>query len=234
MAEPLKTFFSPALVRRLAADVARVYPRFPARAFIKQSCEGLDDFELLELLKDDPAPLVRRSVANNLNDLGKLRPDLLMRTCASWLEGGSAERRSLVEHALRSAVKRGAPEALHLLGYGMKASVLVENVRFSPRRVPIGGRISISFVIRSRSRVPQSLLVDLAVHFVKANRRATPKVFKLKRIVLPPRDSVELRTGVSLAVHTTRTPRPGRHAVEIIVNGQVIPVGSFDVSATRR
>jgi 3-methyladenine DNA glycosylase AlkC len=27
--------------------------------------------ELLELLKDDPTTLVRRSVANNLNDLGK-------------------------------------------------------------------------------------------------------------------------------------------------------------------
>ena len=36
--------------------------------------------ELLELLKDDPATLVRRSVANNLNDLGKVHPALLVDT----------------------------------------------------------------------------------------------------------------------------------------------------------
>lgn len=63
--------------------------------------------QLLVLLKDDPATLVRRSVANDLNDLGKLHPKLLVDTCATWLEGASPERRALVEHALRSAVKRG-------------------------------------------------------------------------------------------------------------------------------
>jgi len=71
--------------------------------------------ELLELLKDDPAPLVHRSVANNLNDLGKVHPALLAQTCGTWLEDASAERRALVEHALRSAVKRGDPSSLRLL-----------------------------------------------------------------------------------------------------------------------
>src|SRR5262245_39905848 len=53
--------------------------------------------ELLELLKDDPTTLVRRSVANNLNDLGKLHPKLLVETCAAWLKGAASERRALVE-----------------------------------------------------------------------------------------------------------------------------------------
>ena len=375
MADPLKVFFSPALVRRLAADVGRVHPTFETRAFIRQACSGLDELELLdrgkhiaralathlpeaypaavdvllrslgpehasdeligagmapffylphvifvaecgldhfdasmraqyeltkrfsaessirpyiarypertfavlrewakdesahvrrlvsegtrlrlpwaprvawldehpervlellELLKDDPASVVRRSVANNLNDLGKVRPDLLTRTCASWLESPPAERRSLVEHALRSAVKRGSSDALHLLGYGSKASVSIEDVRLVPRRVAIGGRVSISFALRSRSRTPQTLLVDVAVHFVKANGRLSPKVFKLTRLVLPPRERVELSTGVSLAVHTTRKPQPGAHAVDVIVNGTPQRVGSFTVTSARR
>src|SRR5262245_33806607 len=48
MAELLKTFFSQALVRRLAAYIARVEPSFPSRAFIKQASIGLEDLELLD------------------------------------------------------------------------------------------------------------------------------------------------------------------------------------------
>src|SRR5262245_41970692 len=48
MADQLKTFFSPALVRRLAADIERALPSFPARAFVKQATAGLDALELLD------------------------------------------------------------------------------------------------------------------------------------------------------------------------------------------
>lgn len=46
MAEPLKTFFSPALVQRLAGDIARVYPSFPSRAFVRDATTGLETLEL--------------------------------------------------------------------------------------------------------------------------------------------------------------------------------------------
>lgn len=185
--------------------------------------------DLLELLKDDPASVVRRSVANNLNDLGKVHPQLLIRTCAAWLEGASEQRRALVEHAMRSAVKRGSADALRLLGYGAKASVVIEDGRFEPRRVAIGGRVSIAFVVRSRSRSPQSLLVDVAVHFVKATGKTSRKVFKLKRVTLPARGHEAFRATVSLKVHTTRTPQPGVHEVDVIVNGKPHRIGSFRV-----
>src|SRR5262245_27966135 len=48
MAEPLKVFFSPALVRRLAADIARAEPGFPSRSFIQEASAGLDRLELLD------------------------------------------------------------------------------------------------------------------------------------------------------------------------------------------
>ena len=215
-------------VRRLVSEGTRL--RLPWA----QRVQWLDEhpervLALLEMLKDDAASLVRRSVANNLNDLGKVHPRLLMQTCETWLDDASRERRALVEHALRSAVKRGVPDALRLLGYGQKAALAVENVRIVPRRVTIGGRTSITFVLRSRSRAAQDVLVDLAVHFMKVSGRATPKVFKLKRLALPARGEIELSTSVSLGVHTTRKPQPGRHAVDVIVNGKAIPIGAFEV-----
>ncbi len=220
-------------VRRLVSEGTRLrLPWAPRVAWLDAHPERV--IELLERLKDDPASVVRRSVANNLNDLGKVHPALLLRTCTSWLSGATPDRRALVEHALRSAVKRGAPEALQLLGYGGKVAIAIEDVHITPRRTPIGGRVAIAFSLLSRARTTQALLVDLAVHFVKASGRVSPKVFKLTRVSLPPRERVTLKTSVSLKVHTTRKPQPGRHVVEAIVNGHAIRLGAFEVRAASR
>jgi 3-methyladenine DNA glycosylase AlkC len=216
-------------VRRLVSEGTRLRLPWAARVPWLDAHPGRV-LDLLELLKDDATTLVRRSVANNLNDLGKLHPDLLRRTCARWLDSDSADRRALVEHALRSAVKRGDAAALRLLGYGGKPAVAVEDVRYAPARVAIGGRVAMTLALRSTSRQPQSLLVDVAVHFVKARGHAAAKVFKLKRITLGPRQNVTLTTAFSLAVHTTRVPRPGKHAVDVVVNGHAMSAGAFHVT----
>jgi hypothetical protein len=80
----------------------------------------------------------------------------------------------------------------------------------------------------------QDLLVDVAVHFVKAKGLTAAKVFKIARLGLPPRERVDLKAGFSLAVHTTRVPRPGAHAVDVIVNGHATRAGSFQVTAETR
>ena len=219
-------------VRRLVSEGTRLRLPWAVRvAWLDPNPERV--LALLELLKDDESTMVRRSVANNLNDLGKVRPDLLIRTAGAWFEDASPERRSLVEHALRSAVKRGDANALGLLGYGQTPRVSVEAVTFIPRRVRIGGRVAMKFGLKSTSTRQQHLLVDVAVHFVKARGVAAPKVFKLGRIALGPRERVDLKTTFSLAVHTTRVPRPGRHAVDVVVNGRAIRAGSFEVSQSK-
>lgn len=53
----------------------------------------------------------------------------------------------------------------------------------------------------------------------------------LKRIELSAGGRAEFATKVSLAVHTTRKPRPGRHVTEVLVNGEPIPLGEFEVRA---
>ncbi len=220
-------------VRRLVSEGTRLrLPWAPRVAWLDAHPERV--IELLELLRDDPTTLVRRSVANNLNDLGRVHPELLVATCGAWLRGASAERRALLDHALRGAVKRGDAGALELLGFGARPRVVVEDVRLRPRRVSIGGQVEIAFDLVSTARTRQSLLVDLRVHFVKANGRTSPKVFKLARVDLAPRARHAFATKVSLAVHTTRRPYPGRHEVEVLANGSALPVGGFQVSAPRR
>jgi 3-methyladenine DNA glycosylase AlkC len=216
-------------VRRLVSEGTRLrLPWAPRVAWLDANPERVVD--LIAPLKDDPSTMVRRSVANNLNDLGKVHPRLLIRTARGWLADASPERRALVEHALRSAVKRGHPDALRLLGFGAVPSVRLGTVTFTPARVSIGGKVSVRFRLTSTARRAQDLLVDIAVHFVKA-RGTSAKVFKVARVRLSPGGHVDLGASVSLAVHTTRVPRPGRHGVDIVVNGKALPAGAFVVHA---
>ena len=212
-------------VRRLVSEGTR--PRLPwaprLRAFQKDPRPVI---ELLELLKDDPSLYVRRSVANNLNDIGKDHPDLLVATAKRWLKNATPERRWIVNHALRSAIKRADAGALGALGYGGKADVAVRKVAITPTRARIGGSVNISFALVNKLAKRQRVMADLVVHFVKA-RGTGAKTFKLKAVDLPPRGSVTLGKKIALKQLTTRKHYPGAHRVEVLLNGQRVKLGQF-------
>jgi hypothetical protein len=105
--------------------------------------------------------------------------------------------------------------------------------RFEPNKVPIGGLVAVSFTLRSIARAAQDLLVDLRVHFVTANGNGSPKVFKLKRASRADGSSLPRRCPWPSA-HTTGKPRPGRHDIEVFVNGEAIRAGSFEVVGAGR
>jgi hypothetical protein len=180
--------------------------------------------ELLELLKDDPHLYVRRSVANSLNDVAKDHPDLAVQLCSQWMNGASAERKWIVNHALRSLVKAGHPGALQVLGVGARPKILVTAARFTPRTVRLGGKVKFEFDLTSQKQ--QTLQVDYRVHFVKANGKTAAKTFKLRRMDLTAGDFVTLSSSVSFAPMTTRKSYKGVHLFEAVVNGTVFPLGS--------
>jgi 3-methyladenine DNA glycosylase AlkC len=217
-------------VRRLVSEGTR--PRLPwgqrLRAFQQDPTPVL---ALLERLKDDPELYVRRSVANNLNDIGKDHPAVLVDTARRWLPGASPERRWLVEHALRFAVKRGDAGALDVLGFGARAEVAVAQARVEPAVARVGGAVSVAFELHNTQAHAQDVLVDFCIHYVKASGQTAPKVFKLKTATLAPGQAVAFAKRVSLAPMTTRVHHPGTHRVEVLVNGVAQPLGSFELLA---
>jgi 3-methyladenine DNA glycosylase AlkC len=220
-------------VRRLVSEGTR--PRLPwaprLRAFQDDPRPVL---ELLELLKDDPDLFVRRSVANNLNDIGKDNPAALIETCRRWMTDASPQRSWLVRHALRSAVKRGEPEALEILGFLPATGVQVRDIHIAPAVASIGDSITFTVELSNDGSATKQLLIELRVHFVKANGKPSPKVFALKELVLRPNGSVQLSKTISLAQHTTRTHYPGQHRVEVLVNGRPSATSVFDIVAEGR
>jgi 3-methyladenine DNA glycosylase AlkC len=217
-------------VRRLVSEGTR--PRLPwaprLRAFQRDPSPVLD---LLERLKDDPELYVRRSVANNLNDIGKDHPDLLADVARRWMAGASEERQWIVRHALRSAVKRGEAGALDVLGFAGRPDVSVRSISITPSRPRIGDRVTVAFELVGAGSTTQSVLVDFRIHFVKANGKTSPKVFKLTSADLSPGDSLPLAKSISLADLSTRRHYPGIHQVDLLINGAAIPLGQFELIA---
>jgi len=216
-------------VRRLVSEGTR--PRLPwaprLRAF---QLDPRPVLELLELLKDDPSLYVRRSVANNLNDISKDHPRIVIDVARRWLADATPEREWIVRHALRSAVKRAEGPALAALGFGKRAEVAIRRCKIAPRRVRIGASVEIAFDLANAGTRAQRVMADLRVHFVKANGRARAKVFKLKALQLAPRAAVSIRKKLSLADLTTRKHYPGAHRVEVLLNGRARPLGAFTVT----
>lgn len=213
-------------VRRLVSEGTRT--RLPWAGRLKQFQKDPGPvLALLELLKDDPELYVRRSVANNLNDIGKDNPEILIETAKAWLRDATAERRWIVKHALRSQIKGASPSALGLLGFGSEARLDVEAVSIQPAKPRIGGKVTIGFTLANPGKKKISVLADLRIHFRKANGATSPKVFKLQIIDLPPGERSPVSKTVTLAQLTTRKHYPGLHRAELILNGQTRELGSF-------
>lgn len=210
-------------VRRLVSEGTR--PRLPWAPRLREfQRDPKPVVALLELLKDDPERYVQRSVANNLNDITKDHPEIALGVCEQWLVGAPPARRWIVGHALRGLVKQGHPRALELLGVGTEPAVKVMS-KLIPKTASVGQKVAFSCELSSTAEGPQTLQVDYRVHFVKANGSTQPKVFKLKRVELAVEQRLSLRATISFQIHTTRKPYPGKHAVELLINGRAFLLG---------
>ncbi len=216
-------------VRRLASEGSR--PRLPwgmrLRRFIRDPGPVL---ELLEGLKEDPEPFVRRSVANNLNDIAKDHPNRVVATLKRWRTIPNPGTQWIVKHALRTLLKQGHPAALGLLGYSGEVRVAIGSLSLRPVRIAIGNTLLIRFTLRSTARKSQRVMIDYVVHHVKANGRTTPKVFKLTTRVLGPAESCAIAKRHSFKPIGIRPYYPGRHAVEIQVNGRRLAKKTFTLA----
>ncbi len=205
-------------VRRLVSEGTR--PRLPWGQRLPQFiADPAPVVGLLEKLKDDASDYVRRSVANNLNDISKDHPDAVLRTCRHWLVGRDPQRLRLVRHATRSLVKAGHPAVFKLLGYSESPKVKVHTWTVNKKRVHVGEVLGMHIALHSRTKVEQRLVVDYAVYFVKANGRQASKVFKLKTLTLGSGETLNIDKRHSFKEITTRRYYAGEHKIELIING---------------
>ncbi|MFE5795669.1 DNA alkylation repair protein [Streptomyces sp. NPDC056503] len=216
-------------VRRLATEGIR--PRLPwARTLTRFVEDPRPVLDVLEPLRCDPSEYVRRSVANNLNDISKDSPELALATALRWREESPTDETGwIVRHGLRTLVKKGDQRALAVLGATGGEHVRVARPVIGPGRVTIGDTLVIGFDIENTDDRPHTVVVDYAVRHVGGNGRGIPRVFKLTTLELGPGERRFLEKSHPIREVRTRRHHAGEHAVDIQVNGLVLATGRFDL-----
>ncbi len=226
-------------LRRLASEGCR--PRLPwAMALPALKADPTPLLPILEALRHDESEYVRRSVANNLNDVAKDHPDLVREVAARWLdEGGelpdagpgkrptddehapqtSADRQRLVKHACRTLLKAGDPATMLLFGFRDSAELEVRGLALDRDRLAIGERVTFDFELATTATGGLGAVrLEYAVHYRKKNGATSAKVFKISEFEsTEPSRPVTRRHGFSDL--STRKHHPGEHAIAVIVNG---------------
>jgi len=217
-------------VRRLASEGCR--PRLPWGIRLQDLvADPSPILPILERLKNDESESVRKSMANNLNDISKDNPDVVLDLLREWQADAAddvrREVRWISSHALRTLVKQGHPQALALLGYPSDAKIAVQYVVAQPQSIQIGDEITLSFDIESLADDPLNLMIDYVVYHMRANGKLTPKVFKLTKRTIQPGEVLHVERKHSFAPVTTRRYYPGEHAIEPKINGKLFGRAGF-------
>ncbi|MCB0641964.1 MAG: DNA alkylation repair protein [Phaeodactylibacter sp.] len=213
-------------VRRLATEGCR--PRLPwAIALTAYKKDPSPILPILEQLKDDASEYVRRSVANNLNDICKDHPELALQLARSW-QGRSAETDWVVKHGLRTLLKKGHPEALQLFGFAKPDQMEVHQLQSTTPSVRIGSDFHFSFQLENPGPEPVRLRLEYRIAYLKKTGKHSPKIFMLSENTYPP-GSHSIQRKHSFLDRTTRKHYPGSHRLEVLLNGIVKASLAFEV-----
>lgn len=185
-------------------------------------------WRILNELMDDESLYVRRSVANNINDLSKDHPDQVLEYCARWKKKCRPHRDWIIKHGLRSLIKTGNPDALELIGFSTPQKIKTE-LSVSPTSVKTGGSVQLSATLANNSKKSQRIMIDYVVHFIRKNDMRNEKVFKWKTIELAAGESITVGKKQWMKQTTARTLYKGEHKIEIQINGQRLAESAFQL-----
>lgn len=202
-------------IRRLASEGCRpALPWGQALTSFKKNPSPI--LPILEQLKTDPSMYVRKSVANNLNDISKTHPDLVLKLAKKWY-GNNEYTNWIVKHGCRTLLKKGNRDALLLFGYEDAASIELQDFTLDAAFVSIGEDITFSFAISVKKAA--KVRMEYGIDYVKANGKRSRKIFKISEVSLKQNEKKLYTKKHSFADVSVRKHYPGRHSITLIING---------------
>ncbi|MGZ4047879.1 MAG: DNA alkylation repair protein [Bacteroidia bacterium] len=205
-------------VRRLASEGSRA--RLPWSFNLDEVMKNPEvTRSILEKLKQDDELYVRKSVANHLNDFSKKNTKYMLELMNSW-DKTNPHTAWIIKHASRTLIKKGHPDSLAIFDFEKNAKVKIEKFKIEKSKIKMGENLQFDFEIVSDKTKLQKLVIDYAIHYQKKSGELLAKVFKLKELNLKPKETIRISKSHRFLDFTTRKHYPGKHAVEIMINGK--------------
>jgi len=210
-------------VRRLASEGCR--PRLPwAMALPEYKKDPSDVLDIILNLIDDKSLYVRRSVANNLNDISKDNPERVIATAKQYL-GKSPESDWVIKHACRGLLKQGNKKVLPLFGYKNPKHVKIVNFKVD-KKIYLGNKFNFEFELTTDSKKLGNLRIEFIIDFMKSNNKTSAKIFKISEGIYT-ENSKSIKKYFSFKEISTRKYYPGKHAITIVINGNKVETKNF-------
>lgn len=204
-------------VRRLASEGSR--PRLPwAMAIPELKRNPNPILPLLENLKKDSSEYVRRSVANNLNDIAKDHPSIVIGIASKW-KGISNGTDVIIKHGSRTLLKQGNTEILKYFGLSNNTKLEVSKLKVITSKVKIGNDLLFSFEAINGSSKKQIIRLEYAIYYLRQNGQHSKKVFKISERTFEPQEKAVVTKKQSFRIITTRKFYTGQQKLSIILNG---------------
>ena len=217
------------MVRRLSSEGCRpILPWAMGVPFLKEKPETI--LPILENLKNDPSESVRRSVANSLNDISKIRPELTKSLARKWM-GKNKNTDWIVKHACRTLLKKGDREVMALFGFKALKKIEISDFKIHPSQIKIGDKLFFSFQVNNHDLAPGKIRLEYAVYFRKANSKLSKKIFFISENEYPGKSATIINKEQAFKILTTRKLYPGLHGLSIIVNGKEFARLDFQLHA---
>lgn len=205
-------------VRRLASEGIR--PRLPwAPVLYGFKKDPTAIIPILENLKEDPSEYVRRSVANNLNDISKDHPRAVIELTRRWI-GGHEWTDKLLKHANRTLLKAGHEEALALFSYDTDGLIETDHFTLETPVLHMGEALSWRFQLSNRSNQTVKTRIEYAIYFLKTNGTLSKKVFKHTECLLQPKQKQSFVKNHKIFPITTRKYYSGKQQLALVINGR--------------
>ena len=214
-------------VRRLASEGCR--PALPwGQALARFKKDPTLVLAVLEQLKADPSLYVRKSVANNLNDISKTHPELVVQIASEWY-GQNEYTAWIVKHGCRTLLKRGDKRVLAIFGVADARHITVSDFTLRAESISIGEEMTFSFKVKAKKAAKVRL--EYGIHYVKANGTRNLKIFKIAETSFAAKQEKTYIKKHSFADLSTRKHYPGMHSLTLIVNGTEQGKLNFEVAA---
>ena len=215
-------------LRRLSCEGCR--PRLPwtiALPIYKKDPSKI--LEIIELLKNDKSLYVRKSVANNLNDISKDNPHLVIDFVKTNL-GTSKDLDWICKHASRTLLKKGDKDILKLFDFNKSAHVDIINFVCN-KSVCVNESLNFSFELVSKESIG-TIRVEYVIDYLKSNGVHNKKVFMISQneIKLSSKKFIKRQSFKNM---TTRKHYLGIHYISILINGKEIIKKEFLLNDTR-